>query len=152
MLCICETRRSEDLWRDFSGNREIRAIVAVFISPGRCRRAASPFHSTPLFSPFLLLLHITVASSCQSRRNWLRRVPKILRGTREYEWNHKSIRYLWREKSRLGADMSKDTCFLWKYREYEFNCCHYATVRIGIIVLTQLYVKLFFFYIHINII
>jgi len=86
VLCICETRRSEDLWRDFSGNREIRAIVAVFISPGRCRRAASPFHSIPLFSPFLLLLHITVASSCQSRRNWLRRVPKILRGTREYEW------------------------------------------------------------------
>lgn len=52
-------------------------------------RLLSP--SAPLVPP---LLHITGASSCQSCGNWLRRVPKILRGTQARERAHKSIRYL----------------------------------------------------------
>jgi len=52
---------------------------------------ASLRSSTLLVRP---VCDVTSTSSCQSRENWLRRAPKILRSGRTSE-SHKSIRYLW---------------------------------------------------------
>lgn len=66
------------------------------VGAGAPRRLSARLRSSlrpPPPPPAPLLLH-TGASSCQSRENWLRRVPKILRGIRARERAHKSIRYL----------------------------------------------------------
>ena len=73
VLCIQGTRRSEDLWRDFTGNREIRGIVAVFIST----RRAAPRRAAPRRSVRRVVSLRPLGNSCQS--NWLRRATKILR-------------------------------------------------------------------------
>lgn len=57
--------------------------------------ADASLRSGPLLRPFRC--SVTSTSSCQSRGNWLRRAPKILRGIRASERaseSRKSIRYL----------------------------------------------------------